>query len=130
MSSIRDQIRTQVFSGENAPKHEKVLFFGATIELRQPTLAQVLEAQSAESRESAVIDMLVNRAFVPDTDERVFEDTDADTLKGLPFGADFIRVSTAFTNMSDVDFRDGKDAAEAESDKTSDNETGLGASEN
>lgn len=129
MSDIRDQIRAKVFSGENKPKREQVEFFGTTIELRQPTLAQVIEAQASEDRESAVIDMLVNRAFVPETDEHVFEDTDAAGLKALPFGPDFIRVSNAFEKMSDVNFRDGKSAVEKESSSTAGNEASLGTEE-
>lgn len=125
----RDQIRARVFSGANKPKKKVIDFFGSQIELRQPTLSQVLDAQANDDREAAVIDMLINRAYVPNTEESVFEETDAESLKALPFTGDFVRVSNAFEDMTDVNFRDRQGKTEEKSDTPVDNETSVGAEE-
>jgi hypothetical protein len=130
MSSIRDQIRAQVFSAESSKiKSEVVEFFGAKIEIRQSTLGQTISAQNDEDRESAIIDLLVKNAYVPNTDIRVFEDTDAEQFKLMPFGADFIRVSKTMEILTGIDFREVADKAkEGQPDKVG-NEVSVGAEE-
>ena len=130
MSDIRSQLRGQIFAAENAKvQNRKVVFFGATIELRQSTLGQTLEAQANEDREAAVIDILIRRAFVPDTDVLVFEEADADSLKAMPFGADFIRVSSALEEMTGVDFRSMANKAKEGQSNQAGNETVVGTEE-
>ena len=111
MTSIRDQLRSKILASTDI-KSKEVVFFGGKIELRQPRLADILEAQNSEDRESAVIDTLIRYAYVPDTDEKVFEEGDAETLKGKPFGADFLRVSKALEELTEVNFLDSGSSSE------------------
>lgn len=101
----RDEIRAAILGTEHKPKFKIVSFFGQQIELRQGTLGDILEARDNDDRQGAVIRVLTERAFIPGTETRVFEDTDADQLKRLPFGPDFIRVSNALEELSDVNFQ-------------------------
>jgi hypothetical protein len=101
----RDDLRSRIFSAHSIRKLE-VQFFGATVELRQPTLNDIISAQTSEERQSAVIDTLVRYAYVPGTEQRIFEDTDVESLKALPFGADFIRISNALEELTEVNFLD------------------------
>lgn len=105
--SPRDAIRAQILGKTHVPKSTKITFFGAKIELRQPSLGETLAAQTNPDREAAVIEMLIKQAYVPDTNEHCFEDADIAQFKSMPFGADFIAVSTALTELSDVNFLDG-----------------------
>ena len=92
-------------------KKKEIDFFGGKIELRQPRLADVLDAQNSDDRESAVIDTLIRYAFVPGTDEKVFDEGDAETLKQKPFGADFLRVSKALEELTEVNFLDKENSS-------------------
>ena len=57
-----------------------------------------------------VVDTLVKHAYVPGTDELVFDSADAEAFKQMPFGADFLRVSKALEELSDVNFQATKDS--------------------
>ena len=83
----RDEMRAKIFGAK--PKSEMVYdFFGTTLELRQPTLAVAL-AQRNNEEEDRLYLMLTDYAFVPGTDEKVFESGDIDSLRTLPFGPEF-----------------------------------------
>jgi hypothetical protein len=103
----RNQLRATILKSRQA-KRELVDFFGGQIEIKQPLLGDIIAAQNNDDREAAVIDTLIKYAVVPGTDERVFEDGDAETLKGQPFGKDFLAVTAAIGRLTDVDFLDKK----------------------
>lgn len=106
-NTTRDDIRSKIFATRELKKIE-VEFFGTKIEMRQMQLSDILVAQNNEDRESGVIDMLIKYAYVPGTDEKVFEDADAAAFKQLPFGADFQRLSKAMEELTEVNFLDKK----------------------
>lgn len=105
MSNARDELRAKVFA-EKKLNIVPVVFFGVTIELRQPIMSDILKAQTNEDREAAIIQTLVDYAYVPGTEEKCFEDTDAAAFKTMPFGADFLRVSKALEELTEVNFLD------------------------
>lgn len=92
----RDAIRAQIASAK--PQSEVIDFFGADIEFRQPTIGTILEMRQVEASEASFM-MLLNFAFVPDTNEKVFELTDEDWLRELPFGEDMQRVISAVNKL-------------------------------
>ena len=109
-AELRDSVRAKIFEAKELKKIT-VEFFGTTIEMRQMRLADILKAQSNEDREAGVIGMLVEYAFIPDTDEKVFEISDVDSLKAMPFGADFQRISKAMEELTEVNFLDKKSSS-------------------
>ena len=117
MSEARDKLRASLLSSKTVTSIP-VVFFGEKIELRQPRLEDVLAVQNNEDREVAVIETLINYAYVPGTEERVFEDGDKDTLKKMPFGADFIRVSQALETLTEVNFLDKSDTSKGDPTST------------
>jgi hypothetical protein len=106
----RDSLRAEIFKTRER-RTEIFEFFGVQIELRQPTYGDVAKARSNEDREGGIIDTLVDQAFVPGTDIRIFTQEDADSFKAMPFGKDFLRVAKALENLTEVDFRDSKKPA-------------------
>lgn len=102
----RDTIRSKVLGESHKPKFRVIDFFGTQVEIRQPTLGSIISAQMAEDPKRGVIEILLNRTFVPGTDTLVFEPADEDVLKQLPFGEDLIRVSEALTELSGVNFQE------------------------
>jgi len=118
MSNVRDELRAKIFA-ESKLNVIPVKFFGVTIELRQPQLQDILGAQSKDDREAAVIETLIQYAFIPGTDEKVFENADAAGLKAKPFGADFLRVSKALEDLTEVNFLDKPSSLSVDQTSTS-----------
>ena len=52
-----------------------------------------------------MINTLVGYAYIPGTDEKIFEDADAASLKQLPFGADLQRIMKALETLTEVNFQ-------------------------
>jgi len=109
----RDQIRQAILQ-PRTPKKRIIEFLGADIELRQPTLEDISKLRTDQDDEGvarvAVIDTLVKYSYVPGTDEKVFEEGDADILLKQPFGPDFARVIETLTELTDVNFQKPKRA--------------------
>lgn len=102
-ASGRNTLRGKIF--KSVPVRKKLITFnGVEIELRQPKLGDILDAQSETDRTRGVIDTLIKHAYVPGTDERVFEEADTETLRNMPFGQDFIGVNTALEELTEVNF--------------------------
>lgn len=97
----RDEIRAKIFGS----KPKSVLlddFFGVCIELRQPSLGVALSKRD-ESEENRVYTMLADYAFVPGTNEQVFEAADIEQIKELPFGAEFQQLITQINKLLGID---------------------------
>lgn len=100
----RDTIRSKILASRK-PKSVIIDFFDTQIEIRQPTFGSVLSAQTREDRRSAVLNSLIENAYVPGTEDRVFTIEDEAELLLLPMGADLLRVSQALEDLSDVNFQ-------------------------
>ena len=96
----RDEMRAKIFGA--APKSEPVEdFFGTDIELRQPTL-QVALSQRGASEEDRLYFMLTDYAFVPGTQQKLFDIEDVEQIKQLPFGPEFTRLMDAVNKLLGV----------------------------
>ncbi len=103
-TSNRDSIRSKILSSKKL--NSKIInFFGAEVEIRQPDLGKVIEMREVQGNESVLINSLIEQVFVPGTNEKVFEDADIETLKTLPFGADFVNLSKALEELSEINFQ-------------------------
>jgi hypothetical protein len=103
MSTIRDDLRAKLLATKR-PKTIPVDFFGEKIELRQPTLGDILKARDNEDRTAAVVEILVSYAYIPGSDERIFESGDSEALLAMPFGGDFVAVTKALETLTAVNF--------------------------
>ena len=109
MSQTRDDVRAAIFhSGSKRFKRVEMDLFGSRVEVRQPTIGQILEAQEEEDRRKSLVRLMVGYCFVPGTDEKVFEDADFDSIMGLPFDDNFIRLNTVIEEMIDVNVLDAE----------------------
>lgn len=101
--SIRDEIRALVLADANLKRHSiTVNFFGADIELRQPTTGDIIRSIEDESRKMTLVRVLLDYAYVPGTDEKVFEEGDIPVLEQLPYNSDMkalTKAIEAFTNI-------------------------------
>ena len=101
-NKTRDQLRSQIFSAAK-PASKTFTFFGAEIELRQPTMGVIMEAQKIEDRARAAALMVVRYAYVPGTEEKVFDEADVDTILSMPFGKDLRTLNETITELTGVD---------------------------
>ncbi len=99
----RDELRAALLG--NAPKPDSTIIpmFGVDLELRQPSLGAILRARDEGDDATRAIDMIIEYAYVPGTDEHVFEDTDRDMIKNWPFGKDLTRLNAAIAELTGVD---------------------------
>lgn len=104
MSTERDRIRAELL--KTRPVKSKIIdFFGQQIEIKQLTLGAVIDARTQlDDTQGALIGILLKYAYVPGTEELLFEDTDADSLRALPFGGDFINLTNAITELTNLTF--------------------------
>lgn len=105
MAKTRSALRDAIFSSDRTkPQVRTVTFFGEELEIRQPDLRTILSisSSSAENRQMAIVDMIIAYAFVPGTNERVFEEPDKDSLLGLPFGNDYSELQKAISELTNV----------------------------
>jgi hypothetical protein len=115
MSAVlnRDNIRAAIFGSENAKIKSKIVtFFGADVELRQSTIGS-LDARTSGDEKYTIVGAIIENAYVPGTDEKVFDEGDRDMLTALPFGADIQRLTKAMNELSETDFLDTKHDSDA-----------------
>lgn len=102
--SPRDAIRTAFLNQQSQVRTLDV--FGVKVELRQPSLSEVLDMKTPEGvdvKKYAAVKILCDYCYVPGTNQKVFEDTDVDGLLAMPFTGEWIRIQNeidALTNIS------------------------------
>lgn len=92
----RDEALAQIFGSK--PSSGKSVLFGVPVELREPTLEQILDAQANEDKKGAAVDMLIRFVFLP-SGERLFDESHRDSILGLPFGKDLQGVQNAIQDL-------------------------------
>jgi len=104
VSLTRDQLRAKIFAADNKKGKSKVVnFFGTEIEVRQPTVGQVTDYTKDGKENISLITMLINHTFVPGTNDRVFEESDADGLKELPFTEDMRTITDVVAEFATLE---------------------------
>jgi len=104
----RDDIRAAIFSSDSKkPQVFSLTFFGQKLELRQPSVDNIIKLSDESSNTTNnVVDILIEYAFIPGTTEKVFEKTDADAIKSLPFNKDFSAVIAGFKELTDINLEE------------------------
>jgi hypothetical protein len=106
MSDLRDQIRATISNSPKAkPATEVIDFFDTKIELRQASLGQIIsntsdEGDSEEQQRSKAVKGLIDGAYVPGTEEKVFDIGDTEWLQSLPYNADLAKAFNTLTKLS------------------------------
>ncbi len=98
----RDEIRAALL-GPKLAKSVDITIFDIPIELRQPSFASIMRARDESDTPKRAADMIVNYAYVPGTDEKVFTEEDIDKILEWPFGDDLTRLNTAIAELTGID---------------------------
>lgn len=99
----RDQIRAKLIGSTPKGKTQMITLWGIDLELRQPTLASILRARDQGDDATRAVAMIIEYAYVPGTDERVFEDSDHNMILKWPFGEDLTKLNEAIADLTGVD---------------------------
>lgn len=100
-------IKARIFSAQNKQrKYKRVMFFGVELEIKQSSLKQVVDMATRrdgdEDDQGVAIYVLLNYAFIPGTEERIFGEEDTESLLDMPFGEDFNRVIDAWREITGI----------------------------
>ena len=105
----RDQIRAALIGKKHPPKREKVELFGVELELQQPTLRSILQARDIDDELTRTADVFIHYAYVPGTNEKVFEEADRDVILNWPFNEDILRVQEIIADLTGVNLDDAEE---------------------
>lgn len=109
--SSRDNIRAKIL-GSTTVSTIAVDFFGEQIELRQATVGQMqkmIDAQNAgDATSKGVVAYLIAYAYVPGTDEKLFDDADAEVLGQLPFDDNMKALTDAINKLTNMSVSDAE----------------------
>ena len=97
--SLRNSLRSKIL-GKIDSDSEIITFRGVEIELRQPTVKEVIERGESGF---GVVDFLIDNAYIPGTNIKVFEDADKEVLEQIPFGPDVSAVIGAIGRLTGLD---------------------------
>lgn len=99
--------------GSKKGKTKIVDMFGHNVEVRQPTVGQLLDLESNEDRKSALVNMLVTYCYMPKSDQRIFTKEDASELMALPAGEWLSGFNDAIAELTNVDVAEAEKNLEA-----------------
>ena len=88
-------------------------FFGQDVEVRQPTVGQILKQQDETDRNKLLVNLIVEYCYVPGTDERVFTKEDYDEIVQLPVGKWFNDLNSAIADLTGVNVEEAEKNSES-----------------
>jgi hypothetical protein len=86
----RDAIRSAVLDSKS--DDEVVTVFGVRIEIRAPDLEGIQEFRGMEEDNRAIAKGLIALCYVPETDEKVFDEADVEALMKQKFSPDMKKL--------------------------------------
>ena len=99
----RDELRTALLGNAPKPDSKLITMFGVEIELRQPNLGAILKTRAEVDDATRAIDMIMEYAYVPGTNDHIFEDTDRAAMMNWPFGKDLATLNQAIADLTGID---------------------------
>lgn len=103
VSLTRDEIRAALIGSTPKSKTKLITVFDIDLELRQPTLAAIMSTRESDDSEVRATDMIIKYAYVPGTDELVFEETDREMILRWPFGQELLKLQEAISELTGID---------------------------
>lgn len=99
-ASTKESIRATIFGLK--PLSKVVNIGSVDIEVRQPSVGDFLAAGSVGDRKAMMMQMLVEYCYVPGTNEKVFEETDVESLASIPAGLAWMDLTQAIDDLTET----------------------------
>ena len=90
MATAKDLLRAKVLGQQ--VKRIVVDIEGLPIEVRQMNVGQMLDAVNEEDNKRRMARYLIDCCYVPDTEEKVFDEADIDVLMEMPAGGYYTQI--------------------------------------
>ncbi len=104
----RGELRSKIFQAKKL-NSEIVEFRGVEVEVRQPTLGQILDTRDSQSSKDGTISVLIERVFVPGTHEHVFEEADREGMYGMPFDEDLMNLNRVVSRLAGINIEEAEE---------------------
>lgn len=98
----KKSMRGKIFASRKR-KSVKVTFFDEELEIRQPSVRLLMSMTTEEDKTIAMANMLINYAYIPGTDIKIFDAEDMDQLLAMPFNEDWMAINKAIASMTGVE---------------------------
>ena len=99
--------------GSKKGKTKVVDMFGHKIEVRQPTVGQLLDLETDNDRKKSLVNMLVGYCYMPGSEQKIFTVEDANELMALPAGEWLLDFNAAIAALTGVDVSEAEKNLEA-----------------
>ena len=99
----RDELRAILIGNKVKPEFELITIFGVEVEFRQPSFGDLMKVREIGDEGTRAVEMIIQYAYVPGTNDRVFEDSDRDIILGWPFGKDLVKVNSVIAKLTGID---------------------------
>lgn len=121
----RQEIRDQLLGHAPKPETKLITLFGTEIELRQPTIGAILDAQDTEDSKERMAEMIIRYAFVPGTKEPVFEGGDREMILNWPYNEDILALQDGINALTGIDVEGAEEDIETSPLKGQSSSTAL-----
>jgi len=112
MSEKKDKLREKIFSSKKL-KSKTIDLFGEAVEIRQPTVGQILTQAADEDPKKALVRLLVSYSYVPGSSEKVFTVEDGEQILGWPASGWLDQINTAISELTNIDIAGAEKNSEA-----------------
>lgn len=99
----RDDIRAALIGSTPPVEKRTITIFGIVLELHQPLFGAIMSAREIDDPAKRAAYMIIEYAFVPGTNQKVFEPTDVEFILRWPFGDDLLTLQNAIADLAGVD---------------------------
>ena len=104
--SLSSDLRGAILaSGNTLGRRKLVKFNGHDIEIKQPSIGQML-AMEQDADKFGFVEILIEHAYVPGTNEKVFEPINREELMSLPFTVDCRKVVAVLEELVNLSVND------------------------
>lgn len=116
--TIKEELRNAILNAEATKVVRKAItLFGQEIELSGPTIGEILaegnlraedEKNGVTDQPQGIVKYLIDYAYVPGTNDKVFEVSDAETLKTFAWSKDIQTVVDTMNGFMQVNVSDAE----------------------
>lgn len=97
------ELRQGIFANAQKQQRRPFTFNGVQVEFLQPLVGSMFNQQSDDGdKKSFIIMTMIKNTVAPGTSDRVFEDTDYDSIMELPMTAEIQQVTTIVQELMNI----------------------------